>query len=90
MKSTPRFFSESTACRPTAGLVMASDAGKLTFGAGPHAIVEHWIGRREGRWLRLTRSGVGDGRVLLTDDGRLVGRLNRLDVTGDLHLSPQQ
>ncbi len=65
-------------------------AGKLTFGDGPNAIVEHWIGRREGRWLRLTRSGVGDGRVLFTEDGRLVGRLNRFEAAGDLHLSPHQ
>jgi hypothetical protein len=62
-------------------------AGKLTFGDGHSSIVEHWIGRREGRWLRLTRSGVGDGRVFLTEDGRLVGRLNRFETTGDVQLS---
>jgi hypothetical protein len=62
-------------------------AGRLTFGDGPTAIVEHWIGRRDGRWLELTRSGVGEGRMLLTDTGRLVGHLRRHDAAGDINLS---
>ena len=78
--------------RPVSAAVMAVPgreqlAGKLTFGDGPSAVVEHWIGRREGRWLRLTRSGVGDGRVSVTEGGRLVGRLSRNDLIGDLSLS---
>ena len=63
-------------------------AGKLTFGQGSSAVVEHWIGRPEGRWLRLTRTGVGDGRVSVTEAGRLVGRLSRHDAVGDIDLSP--
>ena len=63
-------------------------AGKLTFGQGSAAVVEHWIGRPEGRWLRLTRTGVGDGRVSVTEGGRLVGRLSRHDAVGDIDLSP--
>ena len=62
-------------------------AGKLTFGDGPTAVVEHWTGRPEGRWLRLTRTGVGDGRLGLTESGRLVGRLTRLDEAGSLDLT---
>ena len=63
-------------------------AGKLTFGRGASAVVEHWIGRPEGRWLRLTHAGVGDGRVFVTEGGRLVGRLSRHDAVGDVNLSP--
>jgi hypothetical protein len=79
--------------RPISATVMAVRgreqlAGKLTFGQGASAVVEHWIGRPEGRWLRLTRAGVGDGRVSVTDTGRLVGRLSRLDAVGEVNLSP--
>ena len=63
-------------------------AGKLTFGKGPTAVVEHWIGRPEGRWLRLTHAGVGDGRVSVSETGRLVGRLSRHDTMGNIDLSP--
>jgi hypothetical protein len=62
-------------------------AGKMTFGDGPDAIVEHWVARAEGRWLRLSRSDVGSGRLSLAEDGRLVGRLERLGIAGDVSLS---
>ncbi len=65
-------------------------AGHMTFGEGRGAVMESWIGSREGRWLRLTRSGVGGARLSATEGGHLVGYLIRLDAAGDLELSPLQ
>ena len=58
--------------------------GELRFGEDP--ATEHWIGRLEGSHLRLNRAGVGEARLSAAPDGRLVGRLSRLDATGDLQL----
>jgi hypothetical protein len=50
------------------------------------AAAELWIGRLEGGRLRLNRAGVGEARLSATSDGRLVGRLSRLETTGDVEL----
>jgi hypothetical protein len=57
--------------------------GVLKVGSAP---AELWIGRLEGGRLRLNRAGVGEARLAATSDGRLVGRLTRLDGTGDIEL----
>jgi hypothetical protein len=63
-------------------------ASKMTFGEGRTAIIEHWVADSDGRSLILTRGGVGDGRLTVTEAGRLVGRLSRHDDIGPVTLTP--
>jgi hypothetical protein len=64
-------------------------AARMTFGEGPAAVVEEWIVRRDGRWLDLSRAGVGGARLSVSEAGALVGRLTRDRAAGEvtLHLN---
>jgi hypothetical protein len=65
-------------------------AAKLTIVDGAAAVVEYWIGRPEGRVLRLTRTGVGTGLFKVSETGGVTGYLTRHDVVGSVELSSQR
>ena len=65
-------------------------AARLTIVDGSAAMVEYWIGRPEGRVLRLTRTGVGTGLFRFSETGGVTGYLSRHDVVGSVELASQR